>query len=117
MTRNSVINSAEVASYDQFKQMMLQYNIMKDGIKCHLTCACCAGFFATCVGSPLDVCKTRVMNAPPGKYSGLIDCFMKTLTKEGFSAFYKGFIPNATRMCGWNVTMFITLEQVKKAFE
>jgi solute carrier family 25 uncoupling protein 8/9 len=30
-------------------------------------------------------------------------------------AFYKGFIPNFGRLGSWNVVMFLTLEQVKKA--
>jgi len=96
--------------------MMLQYNLMKDGMPCHLTCASCAGFVATCVGSPLDVIKTRIMNSKSGKYNGPIDCAAQTLKNEGFTAFYKGFIPNVMRMSGWNCMMFITLEQVKKRF-
>ena len=113
--RNSIINAAELASYDQYKQMALASGIFKDGIPCHIFCACSAGFTACVVGSPVDVLKTRVMNATKGMYSNPIDCFMQTLKKEGFFAFYKGFGPNVGRLCGWNVVMFLTLEQVKKA--
>jgi len=93
---------------------MLQYKIMKDGMPCHLTCASMAGFVATVIGSPLDVLKTRIMNAPSGKYKGPLDCIGQTFKNEGFGAFYKGFVPNVIRMSGWNCCMFITLEQVKK---
>ena len=64
--RNSIINAAELASYDQYKQMVLESGFMKDGIPCHLTCASMAGFTACVVGSPVDVLKTRIMNAAKG---------------------------------------------------
>jgi len=62
--RNSIINAAELASYDQFKQIALGSGKFKDGIPCHITCAAGAGVIACIVGSPVDVLKTRVMNAP-----------------------------------------------------
>jgi solute carrier family 25 uncoupling protein 8/9 len=40
---------------------------------------------------------------------------VKTARSEGVGAFYKGFIPNFGRLGSWNVVMFLTLEQVKKA--
>lgn len=36
---------------------------MNDTIFCHLVSSATAGFIATVVGSPVDVIKTRVMNA------------------------------------------------------
>jgi solute carrier family 25 uncoupling protein 8/9 len=64
----------------------------------------------------VDVLKTRIMNAPTGTYSSPLDAFTKTLSNEGAGAFYKGFVPNAARIAGWNVVMFLTLEQIKKQF-
>lgn len=115
--RNSIINAAELASYDQFKQMFLGMGLLKDGIPCHLTCASLAGLAACIFGSPVDVLKTRVMNAEAGKYSGPLDCAYQTLKQEGPSAFYKGFVPNAARLALWNCVMFLTLEQVKKRMQ
>lgn len=72
--RNSVINAAELASYDQYKQTMVEKGFMKDGVLCHITCASMAGFTACCVGSPVDVLKTRIMNAAPGTFSNPLEC-------------------------------------------
>ena len=65
--RNSIVNAAELASYDQFKQIATQ-KLGMDGAATftHLTCAFLSGFVATCFGSPVDVIKTRLMNATPG---------------------------------------------------
>lgn len=108
--RNSIINAAELASYDQYKQIVLGSGILKDGIPCHLTCASMAGLTACVIGSPVDVLKTRMMNAAPGTYSSPIDAVVKTFKNEGFGAFYKGFLPNFARLAGWNCVMFLTLE-------
>ena len=108
--RNSVINAAEIASYDQYKETILKYTSMKDGMPLHFLCAIMAGFTACCFGSPFDVTKTRMM---AGKYTGVVDCVSSTFKSEGFGAFYKGFIPNFMRLASWNITMFITYEQLK----
>ncbi|KAG2430272.1 hypothetical protein HXX76_010368 [Chlamydomonas incerta] len=113
IARNAIINAAELASYDQIKQSLLGMG-MKDNVGTHLAAGLGAGFFAVCIGSPVDVVKSRVMGDRDGKFKGVIDCFVKTARNEGPLAFYKGFIPNFGRLGSWNVAMFLTLEQAKK---
>ena len=70
--RNSIINAAELASYDQFKQIAVQNIGMNPTAKTtHIACAFASGFVACCFGSPVDVIKTRLMNATPGQPKGL----------------------------------------------
>jgi solute carrier family 25 (mitochondrial uncoupling protein), member 8/9 len=113
VARNALINATELATYDQFKQSMLAAG-MPDNIVTHISAGLGAGFAAVCVGSPVDVVKSRMMGAKPGQYSNIIDCFIKTAKNDGLLAFYKGFMPNFGRLGSWNVVMFLTLEQVKK---
>lgn len=93
IVRNSVINTAELATYDEAKSRILKLGLMNDNIACHLVSGLIAGFVATLVGSPVDVMKTRVMNAvnPDGSkvYKNVFDCMIKTLKNEGPFAFYK----------------------------
>jgi solute carrier family 25 uncoupling protein 8/9 len=112
--RNSVINAAEIASYDQYKQMILQYTSLPDNMSLHILCGFMAGFTATCFGSPFDVVKTRMMSAAV-PYKGVVDCVSKTIKNEGPMAFYNGFTANFMRIGTWNIVMFVTLEQIKKA--
>jgi len=114
ITRNSVINATELATYDQVKQMLLASKLVDDNVFCHILSGLGAGLCACIVGSPVDVVKSRVMGDSVGMYSGTVDCFVKTMKNDGIMAFYKGFIPNFTRLGSWNVAMFLTLEQVKK---
>ena len=55
------------------------------------------GTAATLLTMPLDVMKTRMMNAPPGTYNSLMDCF-KDILKVGPSGFFKGFMPAFIRL-------------------
>ncbi|CAA0842842.1 Mitochondrial uncoupling protein 1 [Striga hermonthica] len=112
IARNAIINAAELASYDQVKQTILKIPGFSDNVFTHLLAGLGAGFFAVCIGSPVDVVKSRMMG--DSAYKSTLDCFVKTLKNDGPLAFYKGFIPNFGRLGSWNVIMFLTLEQAKK---
>ncbi|WZZ52587.1 hypothetical protein YC2023_052694 [Brassica napus] len=111
VARNAIINAAELASYDQVKQTILKIPGFTDNVVTHILSGLGAGFFAVCIGSPVDVVKSRMMG--DSAYKNTIDCFVQTLQSDGPMAFYKGFIPNFGRLGSWNVIMFLTLEQVK----
>ncbi|KAM3330532.1 hypothetical protein ACQJBY_027021 [Aegilops geniculata] len=115
MARNALINAAELASYDQFKQMFLGLPGFTDNVYTHLLAGLGAGIFAVCIGSPVDVVKSRMMG--DSTYRSTFDCFAKTLKNDGLAAFYKGFIANFCRVGSWNVIMFLTLEQVRRFFQ
>lgn len=120
VVRNSVINAAELISYTEIKKFILGKDFMNDGIPLHLTSGFLAGFCAVLVGSPVDVMKTRIMNAQKGSgegYKNVFDCFWKILTKEGPLAFYNGFAPNVLRIGTWNMFMFFAYESIKKTYK
>ncbi|KAK0606253.1 hypothetical protein LWI29_035695 [Acer saccharum] len=113
IARNAIVNAAELASYDQVKQTILKIPGFTDSVLTQLLAGLGAGLFAVCIGSPIDVVKSRMMG--DSAYKNTIDCFIKTLKTEGICAFYKGFLPNFSRLGSWNAIMFLTLEQAKKA--
>ncbi|RVW56637.1 Mitochondrial uncoupling protein 2 [Vitis vinifera] len=55
IARNAIINAAELASYDQIKQTILKISGFTDNLLTHLLAGLGAGFFAVCIGSPVDV--------------------------------------------------------------
>ncbi|KAK2702522.1 hypothetical protein QYM36_018868 [Artemia franciscana] len=89
VARNSIVSVAEIVCYDVFKHQIIKNRILADGVPCYFSAAVIAGFSATLVASPVDVVKTRSMNNI-GKYKSAIDCAIKTVMKEGPTAFYKG---------------------------
>ncbi|XP_054719510.1 dicarboxylate carrier SLC25A8-like [Uloborus diversus] len=116
ITRNAIVNAAELVCYDLIKEFILARKIMTDNIPCHFTSAFAAGFFATIVASPVDVVKTRFMNSGQGQYAGAIDCAVRMFKEGGVKAFYKGFMPSFIRLGSWNICMFVTFEQLKRLF-
>lgn len=114
ITRNAIVNCAELVTYDIIKEQILKYNLMTDNMPCHFTAAFAAGFCTTIVASPVDVVKTRFMNSRPGQYSGALNCALTMLVNEGPTAFYKGFMPAFLRLGSWNIVMFVSFEQIKR---
>ena len=64
---------------------------------------------------PLDVCKTRAMNAKPGEFRGPIHLITFT-AKQGPLAFYKGYVPAFVRLGPHTVLTFIFFEQLRQNF-
>ncbi|KAL2349028.1 hypothetical protein Fmac_003028 [Flemingia macrophylla] len=119
VNRAMLVTASQLASYDQFKEMILERGLMHDGLGTHVTASFAAGFVAAVASNPVDVIKTRVMNmrvepgmAPP--YAGALDCALKTVRAEGPMALYKGFVPTISRQGPFTVVLFVTLEQVRK---
>ncbi|OCT96432.1 hypothetical protein XELAEV_18014110mg [Xenopus laevis] len=115
ITRNAIVNCAELVTYDLIKEEILNHRLMTDNMPCHFVAAFGAGFCATVVASPVDVVKTRYMNSPSGQYKNALNCAFTMVVKEGSVAFYKGFIPAFLRLGSWNIFMFVSYEQLKRA--
>ncbi|KAG8190334.1 hypothetical protein JTE90_014440 [Oedothorax gibbosus] len=116
VTRNAIVNAAELVCYDLIKEFILRKQLLSDNVPCHFTSAFGAGFCATVVASPVDVVKTRFMNSGPGQYSGAVECAVKMFREGGLTSFYKGFVPSFIRLGSWNICMFVTYEQLKRLF-
>merc|ERR1740128_1476778 len=113
IARNCIINIGETVVYDAVKDGLISSGLMKDGIWCHLAAAGTAGVTATVVASPVDVIKTRYMNAERGRYTGAWNCATTTIRAEGWRAFYKGFNASCLRLVSWNICLWLTYEQLK----
>ncbi|XP_054005413.1 dicarboxylate carrier SLC25A8-like [Hylaeus anthracinus] len=114
ISRNAIVNVAEVVCYDVIKDCILKSGYLRDGIPCYVTSAVVAGLCTTLMANPVDVVKTRYMNSAPGEYKGVRDCAARMLMKEGPSSFYKGFVASSTRLVSWNIVLWITYEQFNK---
>ncbi|KAM6907545.1 dicarboxylate carrier UCP2-like [Xenentodon cancila] len=115
VARNAIVNCTELVTYDFIKDILLQSSPMTDNLPCHFVSAFGAGLCTTVIASPVDVVKTRYMNSAPCQYSSVLNCAAVMMTKESPRAFYKGFMPSFLRLGSWNVVMFITYEQLKRA--
>jgi len=115
IARNAIVNCTELVTYDLIKDALIRSTPLTDDLPCHFTSAFGAGFCTTVIASPVDVVKTRYMNSALGQYSSALNCALAMLRKEGPLSFYKGFMPSFLRLGSWNVVMFVTYEQLKRA--
>jgi solute carrier family 25 (mitochondrial dicarboxylate transporter), member 10 len=112
--RALLMTSSQLASYDGFKRICLDSFGMKDNIATHFVSSLAAGFVATSICNPVDVIKTRIMNA--GKKESLMNILGKAQQKEGLFWMYRGWTPSFMRLGPQTVITMIFLEQHKKLY-
>ncbi|XP_037666649.1 mitochondrial dicarboxylate carrier isoform X2 [Choloepus didactylus] len=113
-SRGALVTVGQLSCYDQAKQLVLSTGYLSDNILAHLIASFIAGGCATFLCQPLDVLKTRLMNAK-GEYRGVVHCAVET-AKLGPLAFYKGLFPAGLRLVPHTVLTFVFLEQLRKHF-
>uniref|UniRef100_A0A8C4S1M2 Mitochondrial 2-oxoglutarate/malate carrier protein n=1 Tax=Erpetoichthys calabaricus TaxID=27687 RepID=A0A8C4S1M2_ERPCA len=102
MARAVVVNAAQLASYSQSKQFLL------DTSKCT---------FLFCLTSKsIRIQNMRTIDGKPEYRNGL-DVLIKVVRKEGFFSLWKGFTPYYARLGPHTVLTFIFLEQMNKFYK
>lgn len=113
--RGFFMTVGQVAFYDQVKSLLLATPYFKDDPRLHFVSSVVAGAVATTLTQPLDVLKTRLMNAKPGEFSGLWDV-IKVTAQLGPLGFFKGYVPAFVRLGPQTVITFLLLEQLRLNF-
>jgi len=121
MGRAMVVNAAQLASYSQAKQALLQTGYFKENVGLHFVASMFSGLVTTAASMPVDIAKTRIQNMKmiDGKpeYSGGLDVLSKVVKREGVMALWKGFTPYYMRLGPHTVLTFIFLEQMNKTYK
>uniref|UniRef100_F7A7B1 Solute carrier family 25 member 11 n=1 Tax=Equus caballus TaxID=9796 RepID=F7A7B1_HORSE len=121
MARAVVVNAAQLASYSQSKQFLLDSGYFSDNILCHFCASMISGLVTTAASMPVDIVKTRIQNMRmiDGKpeYKNGLDVLVKVVRYEGFFSLWKGFTPYYARLGPHTVLTFIFLEQMNKAYK
>ncbi|KAG2159697.1 uncharacterized protein EDB93DRAFT_1236996 [Suillus bovinus] len=76
-----------------------------------------AGVAMWSIAIPPDVLKSRIQSAPSGTYSGLFDCFRKTVARDGITALWKGLGPAMARAFPANAATFLGVEASRKLMD
>uniref|UniRef100_A0A8C5UZY9 Mitochondrial 2-oxoglutarate/malate carrier protein n=1 Tax=Microcebus murinus TaxID=30608 RepID=A0A8C5UZY9_MICMU len=121
MARAVVVNAAQLASYSQSKQFLLDSGYFSDNILCHFCASMISGLVTTAASMPVDIAKTRIQNMRmiDGKpeYKNGLDVLLKVVRYEGFFSLWKGFTPYYARLGPHTVLTFIFLEQMNKVYK
>merc|ERR1712174_191893 len=75
----------------------------------------CGGIVVTLIGHPFDTLKVRLQAQSIANpvYNGLVDCFKKTVSKEGIKGLYKGMSSPLVGQMAFRATLFSALAQSK----
>jgi len=112
--RALLMTASQLASYDAFKAICLTNLHMSDNMLTHFTASLAAGFVATTICSPVDVVKTRIMNAPAK--TGIMGVLRKAARKEGFLWIFRGWVPSFIRLGPQTICTMVFFEQHKKLY-
>lgn len=120
MSRAISLNVAMMVSYEEAKERISAYtgqpgSSMKIQLIATMISACCTAFFSL----PFDNIKTKMQKQKPGPdgklpYSGMPDCFAKSLAREGVTGFWAGLPTYYFRVGPHTVIVLLTSEVYKK---
>ncbi|XP_043247341.1 mitochondrial dicarboxylate carrier-like isoform X1 [Amphibalanus amphitrite] len=113
--RAMLMTVGQLSFYDQVKQTLLGTGYFEDNVTTHFTSSLMAGAIATTMTQPMDVIKTRTMNAKPGEFSGMWHIITHT-AKLGPLGFFKGYVPAFVRLGPQTILTFVFLEQLRQNF-
>lgn len=129
MQRAITVTIAQLCTYDTSKSILLRSPTLglKDDLKTHVLASLMTGVVVVALASPVDVVKTRVMNAQTRgahvqslaatNYTGPLDCVKQIYRLEGIRGFYKGALTYYSRVGPHVLTMFVAYEQISKWYD
>jgi dicarboxylate transporter 10 len=112
--RAILMTASQLASYDGFKQALIEHTPLEDNLTTHFSASFMAGFVATTVCSPVDVIKTRIMSSHESK--GLAKLLGDVYKVEGVGWMFRGWVPSFIRLGPHTIATFLFLEQHKKMY-
>ncbi|XP_050032953.1 mitochondrial dicarboxylate carrier [Dermacentor andersoni] len=113
--RAVLMTIGQISFYEQIKQVLLTTGYFGDNLTTHFASSLMAAGIATTLTQPLDVMKTRMMNAKPGEYKSILHCALET-KKLGIMAFFKGYVPAFVRLGPHTILTWVFLEQMRLNF-
>ncbi|KAK7863261.1 hypothetical protein R5R35_001469 [Gryllus longicercus] len=112
--RSVFMTVGQLSFYDQTKTYLLKWNF-KDNLPTHFLASLIAGGVATTLTQPIDVIKTRTMNAQPGEFKNMWHV-IKYTAKLGPQGFFKGYVLRFIRLAPHTILTFVFFEQLRLNF-
>jgi len=113
--RNMVASGAQLASYSQTKDILINGGYCNNNIWCDAIASCVSGFVTATVSMPAELIKTRLQDMRTingvAEYKGPVDVFVRVV-REGVFGLWKGFVPYYGRISVRTALTLILLEQM-----
>lgn len=117
IARSMIVQAAQLSTYSQSRQKIMEMGIVGDGILCYLLASLISGVATSTASLPADNIKTkiqnmRVLNGGQAEYSGIFDVLRKTIRNDGVLSLWRGFTPFYLRQGQQIMLTFIFLEEL-----
>mmetsp|Transcript_5636 Transcript_5636/g.15779 ORF Transcript_5636/g.15779 Transcript_5636/m.15779 type:complete len:234 (+) Transcript_5636:310-1011(+) len=119
MLKVAVASSVQLSTYDLCKRQLAKSQAWKEGASptaTHIVSALAASFCVVSVINPIEVVNTRLYNQTGNVYKSAVDCFCKTLAKEGIQGLYKGYPAHFMRVAPHTVLTFVFVEALRSQY-
>lgn len=122
MGRAISLTVGQMASFEEIKQRVIQLRGGKEGLLTTSIASAGAGMICACTALPFDNMRTKLQKMkklPDGTmpYSGLADCFKKTLKKEGATGFWVGLPTFITRVAPHTIVSLLVMDSLLSYFD
>ncbi|KAF6176596.1 hypothetical protein GIB67_034458 [Kingdonia uniflora] len=118
MTRAAALTASQLATYDEFKRVLIHWTPLEEGFHLHLISSAIAGIMSTFVTAPMDMIKTRLMlqreSTSVGSYKNGLHCAYKVMLTEGPLALYKGGFAIFSRLGPQTTITFLVCEKLRE---
>lgn len=95
-SRAAVMTAGQLATYDTFKRLLINYTPLGDTPTTHFSASFLAGLAAATATSPIDVIKTRVMSST--QKQGIVSLVGDIYRADGIGWMFKGWLPSFLRL-------------------
>lgn len=122
LARDVPFRAIQLFLYEKFRRAYIsRFAAASDSVSSleNLLIGAWAGTLGAIATTPLDVIRTRMMSQPVGNlatYKSVLDCVVKTFSKEGPLAFFKGVGPRVILIGPASAVFFLTYEATKGYF-
>ncbi|KAK8150400.1 Mitochondrial dicarboxylate transporter [Beauveria asiatica] len=113
-SRAAVMTAGQLATYDTFKGILIEYTPMGDNLTTHFSASFLAGLAAATATSPIDVIKTRVMSS--SQKQDILQVIKDISRTEGMGWMFKGWVPSFLRLGPHTICTFVFLEAHRKLY-
>ena len=114
-SRASIMTACQLASYDEFKKVLISKAKLKDDLGAHFAASVLAGLVATTICNPIDVIKSQIMSLSSRR--SVLHVARELWLANGIKWLFRGWTPSFIRTGPHTVATFVFLEQHKKIYK
>lgn len=107
------MNLGMLTTYDEIKERLNRSTGTKDTFRTQIIAGICSGVVCSFLSLPFDNVKTKLQKMTPDKegklpYKGVIDCFSKSIKREGVTGLWIGYPTFFTRVAPHSIIVLLT---------